>query len=263
MKIKVAIVQMEIFDGEKEKNLYNALNLLKSIVKRDEVPDIVCFPELFTSGFDLQNVENYAELLPGHTSQSITTISRNKCIVIGSILEKSGNEFYNTAFVINKKGEISGKYRKIHLFSPMLEKDYLTPGNKIQVFNLPELNNLTIGLAICYDIRFPEIFRTMALMGAQIIIIPSEFPDPKKKIWKSLLYARAIENQVFIIAINRVGKSKHNSFFGYSLISNGDYLEHLKDVPETKIFLIDTETLVQIRENIPIFKDRKPELYKI
>lgn len=263
MKIKVAIVQMEIFDGEKEKNLYNALIILKSIVKLNELPDIVCFPELFTTGYDLQNVGNYAELLPGNTTQKIATISRNKCIVIGSILERIENEFYNTAFVINKKGEISGKYRKIHLFSPMLEKEYLTPGDKIQVFNMPELNNLTIGVAICYDIRFPELFRTMALMGAQIIFIPSEFPDPKKKIWKSLLYARAIENQLYIIAINRVGKGKHNSFFGYSLISNGDYLEHLEDLPETKIFLIDTDTLVQIRESLPVFKDRRPELYKI
>ncbi|MFX1393579.1 MAG: nitrilase-related carbon-nitrogen hydrolase [Promethearchaeota archaeon] len=261
MKIKVALAQMEIWDGEKEKNLSNALKILTLLSKSDFCPDIICFPELFTTGYDLENVKNYVELIPGKTIERITEISKNNFIVIGTILESENDNYYNTAFIIDKKGKLIGKYRKTHLFAPLLETNFLTQGNKITTFSLPELYNLKIGLAICYDLRFPEFFRKMTLQGAQIIFIPSEFPSPKRRIWKTLLHARAIENQIYIIGVNRTGKGKAGDFFGYSLISNGEYLEHLGDLPETKIFSIDLETLIPIRKNLPLLKDRRIDLY--
>ncbi|MHA1294749.1 MAG: carbon-nitrogen family hydrolase [Promethearchaeota archaeon] len=263
MRIQIALVQMEIEDGEKEKNLEAILKILQQILKEKNIPDIVCFPELFTTGYDLINAEKYAEALPGETIKKIKEFSQNKFIVIGTILEKKNGKIFNTAFILGKSGKIIGKYRKTHLFTPMLEKEFLQAGDKIKTFNLPELKNLNIGLAICYDLRFPELFRMLALEGAQIIFIPSEFPSPKKKIWKTLLRARAIENQIFIVGVNRVGKGKSNDFFGCSLISNGEYEEILNNKPEIKIFSADLNSLNQIRLKLPLMKDRRIDLFKL
>jgi len=261
MKFTVAIVQMEIMDGEKENNLKSALNTLQDLSHSEELPDIVCLPELFTTGYDLRKVEIYAEEIPGDTLKKIVEISKGKFVVIGTILEIKEGNYYNTAFIIGKDGQLIGKYSKVHLFSPMLEKEFLTPGDEIGTFTLPSLDDLKIGIAICYDIRFPEQFRIMALKGAQVIFVPSEFPSPKRKIWKNILRTRAIENQYFVVGINRVGKGKSDDFFGCSLITNGDYIEYLADKPETAIFTIDLDTLHPIREKIPLLKDRRTDLY--
>jgi len=261
MKFNIAIIQMEIWDGDKENNLKNALEILRSLSEKSELPAIVCLPELFTTGYDLRNVEKYAESFPGDTIQKIVEISKNKFIVIGTILEVRDGKYYNTAFILGKNGQLIGKYSKVHLFSPMLEKEFLTPGDEILTFELPSLDNLKIGIAICYDIRFPEQFRLMALKGAQVIFVPSEFPRPKRKVWKTLLRSRAIENQFFVAAVNRVGRGKSDEFFGCSLVSNGDYTEYLGDNPENGIFTIDLDTLLPIREKIPLLKDRRTDLY--
>ena len=253
---------MEILDGNKEKNILNAINILKSLKESKNIPQIVCFPELFTTGYDLKNVEKYAEKLEGETLKNLAEISKNNFIVIGTILEKQDDNYYNTAFILDKNGQLLGKYQKIHLFSPMLEKEYLTPGNKISTFIIPELDNIKIGMAICYDLRFPELLRTMALDGAKIIFLPSEFPSPKKKVWKTLIKARAIENQVYVIGVNRVGKGNSDDFFGTSIVTDGENTEHLGETPEVKIFTIDIKILNQIREKIPVFDDRRSDLYE-
>ena len=263
MKIIVGLVQMEIFDGNKSKNTENTINSLKKLAYQPEIPDIVLLPELFTTGYDLRNVAEYAESIPGETTKRIAEISKGRFIVVGSILEVEHGKYYNTAFIMNKQGEILGKYRKVHLFSPMLETEFLTPGEGIKTFIMPELNDLRVGLAICYDIRFPELFRQMALEGADIIFLPSEFPSPKKDIWKTLIYARAIENQLFVIGVNRVGKGRSDEFFGCSVLTNGDYFINLTMEEEIKIFTLDLDTLKLIREKIPLLKDRRADIYRI
>jgi predicted amidohydrolase len=103
----------------------------------------------------------------------------------------------------------------------------------------------------------------LALNGAQIIFVPSEFPSPKRDVWKTLLHARAIENQTFVIGVNRTGKGISDDFFGYSLVSNGDYIEVLSEGPTIKTFTIDLNSLESIRKKMPVLRDRKKELYKL
>ncbi|MBD3197604.1 MAG: hypothetical protein GF317_21295 [Candidatus Lokiarchaeota archaeon] len=261
MKLRIALVQMEINDGKKDENLKNALSHLKEIKKLKEVPDIVCLPELFTSGYDLRNTPQYAESIPSSTIEKIKEISEDKFIVIGSILEKDEGKFFNTAFILNKKGNIIGKYRKVHLFSPMLEKEFLTPGNEMDIFTIEELDDLKIGLAICYDLRFPELFRILTLKGAKIIFLPSEFPSPKRDAWKTLIRSRAIENQIYIVGVNRVGQGKSNHFFGNSIMTNGEFIVILNNKPQIKIVDIDVAELKKIRNNLPLLKDRREDLY--
>jgi predicted amidohydrolase len=261
--IDIALVQMEIEEGQKELNLKNGLSFLKDLTAKEPLPDIVCLPELFTTGYDLHNVQKLAEPLLGDTITKIRKISKNNFIVIGTILEEKDGKFYNTAFILDKTGEIIGKYSKIHLFSPMLEKEYLTPGDSISVFSIPGFHDLKIGFAICYDLRFPELFRAMVLQGANIIFFPSEFPNPKNEAWKILLKARAIENQVFIVGINRVGKGRSDSFFGNSMITNGNIHYQLGTKPAIKRFKIDLSSLEEIRRTLPLLKDRRDDIYKI
>jgi len=265
--VKITLIQMEVYDGEKERNIMNALGYLEEISNQRPLPDIVCFPELFTTGYDLKNVDKLAEPLDnpsiGNTISKIRDISENNFVVIGSLLERQDNHFYNSAFILDKGGKIIGKYRKTHLFSPMLEKEYLTPGNSINVFNVASLNNIKIGLAICYDLRFPELFRTMALADADLIIVPSEFPSPKNDVWKTLLIARAIENQVFCVGVNRVGRGKSDQFFGTSMITNGDTHHILGTFPTIESFEIDLSTLEKIRKTIPLLNDRREGLYQL
>ncbi len=261
MIINVAIIQMEIRDGEKPINLSKALEYLKYLRDEKIKPDIICFPELFTTGYDLRNVKMLAEMIPGPTIEKMSQISKDNFIVIGTILETREQKYYNTAFILGKNGNVIGTYSKIHLFSPMLEKEFLMPGNRIPTFTIPELDNLTIGIAICYDLRFPEIFRKMALDGAQAIIVPSEFPSPKRDTWIILSKARAIENQLFIIGTNRVGEGRTERFFGSSIITNGDHSEIMGENEEIKVLKIDFNSLIKIRQKLPLLNDRRSDLY--
>jgi len=262
LKLNIAIVQMEIEDGNKDSNLYRSLKFLETLKNAKKKSDIVCFPELFTSGYDLRNVEKLAETIPGPTTEKISEISKGNFIVIGTILERKGSKFYNSAFIIAKNGDIIGTYSKVHLFSPMLEKEFLTAGDMIKTFKLADFDNLNIGIAICYDLRFPELFRKMALKGALIIFIPSEFPSPKRDTWLNLVQARAIENQLFIIGTNRVGLGKTDNFFGSSIITNGHYSEILNQDGEIiKNVEIDLRSLDKIRNDLPLLKDRRSDLY--
>ncbi len=260
MILNICIVQMEIQDGNKKYNLNQVLTILKNLAEQEIPLDVVLFPELFTTGFDLHNVDSLAEKIPGETTSEISKIASGKFAVIGSILECENDKYFNTAFVLGKNGSLIGKYQKVHLFSPMQEKKYLTPGNSVSVFTLPEFN-LQIGLAICYDLRFPELFRTLALKGAQIVFLPADFQSPKRKAWKTLIRARAIENQMFIVAANRVGKSKYDTFFGCSIVTNGEYLEYMTDIFEIRSFSVDLSTLDSIRQKIPVFQDRRTDVY--
>lgn len=261
MKLNITIIQMEIEDGNKTKNISRSLGILKSLNNSKLKPDIVCFPELFTTGYDLKYAKEHSEPIPGPTIEKIAEISKGNYIVIGSILEIKNGNYYNTAFILSKDGKIIGKYSKIQLFSPMSEKKWLKAGDKISTFSIPELSDLKIGIAICYEIRFPEIFRIMALNDVRIIFIPSEFPTPKREVWITLNKARAIENQVFIIGINRVGDGSSDHFFGSSIITNGDYSEILSENEEIKTIQIDLNSLDTIRETLPLLNDRRSDLY--
>jgi omega-amidase len=126
-----------------------------------------------------------------------------------------------------------------------------------------EVAGVESGLAICYDLRFPEQFRAYALAGASVVFVPSEWPHPRLAHWRTLLRARAIENQFFVVACNRVGESKGTQFFGHSTIVD-PWGELIVEGGEQEILLtapIDTGLVAEIRERIPIFADRRPEVY--
>lgn len=244
--MKVTIAQTDIALGEKDKNLDNAKRII-----REAHPGIILFPELFTTGFDLDNTKGLSEEVPGGTTDDLCKVCGDS-IVGGSIVERDEGT-YNTFFLLDRGG-ILGTYRKIHLFRE--EKNGFAPGEDTVVI---DTRFGRIGLATCYDIRFPELFRELVKKGAEIILVTAEFPIPRDEHWKVLLTARAIENQVFVLAANRVGRDKRQEYFGRSMVIDPWGKILLEGGSEEEILScdVDISQVSRTREDFPVLNDSK------
>ncbi|NOZ58637.1 MAG: carbon-nitrogen family hydrolase, partial [Euryarchaeota archaeon] len=198
-EMRVAVAQLDIALGDKEANLAK----VASVLSRTEA-ELVLFPELFTTGFDFPRLKELAEPLDGETVRRLCELAGER-IVAGTLLESSGGRVYNTFLLLSGSGIIAA-YRKIHLFGE--EKRHFAPGDKPVVANV---RGTTFGLATCYDLRFPELFRRLTLLGAEVFLLSAEFPAQRQEHFDILIRARAIENQCFVLACNRVGRDEHNS----------------------------------------------------
>ncbi|OQX18051.1 MAG: hypothetical protein BWK75_06955 [Candidatus Altiarchaeales archaeon A3] len=203
--LKISAIQMNI-TNETNLNLITA----KEMTEKCE-GDIVCLPELFSTGFRWDAI-NFAEGENEMAFKIIKEISaKRKILLIGGITEKNGNNLpYNTA-VVFENGNFRGKYRKIHLFRHCNEHLYYSAGDKIFTceFNKGKFKT-KIGLMICYDLRFPEIAGEIMKRGAEIIFVPANFPNQRKSHWKTLLKARAIENLCYVVGVN--ANEIHNNY---------------------------------------------------
>lgn len=181
-------------------------------------------------------------------------------VVGGSIAEKRECGVFNTIYAFDREGNEAGDYSKIHLFRLMDEEKFLQSGDKLGRL---ELDGVPAGMMICYDIRFPELSRKLALGGAQVLFVPAEWPNPRLHHWRTLLMARAIENQMFVISCNRVGISGTTEFFGHSMVIDpwGEVLAEGDESERIVRATIDLGLVKDVRRRIPIFEDRRPSLY--
>jgi len=257
-KVKVSIVQMDIALGDPKKSRETAISFIEEACRRGS--NFVVLPELWTTGYSLKNIRELAEPLDGTTNTMLLNIcSKWKIYVIGSIAELRGGKIFNTATILGPEG-IVGSYSKVHLFCLMDEHKYFTPGDSCAVF---QTSFGKIGMIICYDIRFPELARKFALNGAQILFVSAEWPYPRVAHWELLLKARAIENQMFMVATNRVGSDDRNTFFGRSMVLD-PMGEVLVEGDDTELILtceLDMDLVSKTRSLIPCFEDRRPDLY--
>ncbi|MDO8055477.1 MAG: carbon-nitrogen family hydrolase [Candidatus Hermodarchaeota archaeon] len=258
MEFRVACAQMDIALGNKEVNLETAAKLVKEAAQNKI--DLMLFPELFQTGYCLDKAELVAEPPKGHTVELLRELAGRFriFIVAGSILEKRDHGIFNTCHLIGKDGKLLGSYDKIHLFPPFDENRYLTAGNNASIF---KTGLGLFGAIICFDIRFPELTRRLALSGAQVIFCPAEFPAERTAIWATLLRARAIENQVFVVGCNRVGSDGKHLFGGHSAIihPNGQALAQATASPQLIEATINLDELRQIREELPVLKYRRED----
>lgn len=227
--------------------------------------DMLILPETWTTGYSeeiFHDIMSYAEKEDGPTVTMMRELAqKNKVYIVGgSIPEYDGQNVYNTIFFIDKSGDIIGKYHKMHLYSAMDEDKAFKNGSEMPVFDT-ELGK--IALMTCYDIRFPELSRTYAVRGAQIIITVANFPKPKVHHWRTLLQARAIENQMFIAACNRVGSAGSCSYFGHSIIIDpwGEILAEAEEEETILVAGIDFSAIEKVRTLIPMYYDRQPQAY--
>jgi omega-amidase len=251
---------MDIAFGDPNKNYQNAEKLIEEAMT--EKPDIIVLPELWTTGYDLTRLEQIADKDAGTTIRFLrnAAIKYQVHFVGGSVANQGETGVKNTLLIINKKGELVHSYSKLHLFKLMDEHLFLEAGDKEGLF---ELEGLTFSGVICYDIRFPEWIRTHTAKGAEALFVVAEWPAARLTHWRALLIARAIENQCFVIACNRSGSDPNNEFAGHSMIINpwGEVIAEAGANEEIVSAEIELELVKDIRKQIPIFKDRRPDLY--
>jgi predicted amidohydrolase len=258
MEFRVACAQMDIALGNKETNLETAARMVKEAAQNQV--DLIVFPELFQTGYCLDKAELLAEPPKGHTVELLRDLAGRFriFIVAGSILEKRDHGIFNTCHLIGKDGKLLGCYDKMHLFPPFDEDHFLTAGSQASIF---KTGLGLFGAIICFDIRFPELTRRLALNGAQVIFCPAEFPAERTAVWATLLRARAIENQVFVVGCNRVGSDGKHLFGGHSAIihPNGQALAQAKNAPQLIDATINLDELKQVRDGLPLFKYRRED----
>lgn len=265
-RLIVATIQMDTKENKKL-NIQQALNfIVKSAAKGAK---LIALPEVFNfigrSALELEQ----AETIPGPTTDQIAAKAvEHQCWISGgSILEKinGSQKVYNTSFIVNPNGKVAAVYRKIHLYDVdveggprSIESKYRNSGKEIVTV---KLEGFTVGIAICYDLRFPELFRALTHRGANVILVPAYFAKATAKAhWHALLRARAIENQVYIIAANQTGDDKAIfPAFGHSMIIDpwGRILTELKDGTGVITAEINKAYLDNIRKRLPCLQHIK------
>lgn len=256
LPFKAASVQFDIKLGDVDANLSYVLSEIKHLSKQQV--RLTVLPEMWSTGYAWRKLGKLSERTP-EILEELKTASKKGIIIIGSMPEKDRESIYNTAYVI-ESGRLIGKYRKIHLFTPMKEDYFLKAGNATLLCNTSVGK---IGVLICYDIRFPELARKLTLEGAEILAIPAEWPHPRLEHWRTLLKARAIENQLFVIATNRCGRQGMVRFCGNSMIVNpwGEIMAEAGEKEETITADIDLSHVARYREDMPALTSRRPGAY--
>jgi len=261
-RLAVALIQADIRIGEPEANKAHLEQWMEKAVQNDPKPDLLVLPEMWNTGYALEQIQDIADPEGEDTQNWLSAFAKKHEVMIvgGSAAVKKGDRVYNTMYAFDRSGRRIGEYSKLHLFRLMDEEKHLTAGNELVKL---ELDGLTAGAAICYDIRFPELARSLALEGAKMLIVPAEWPHPRLHHWRTLLTARAIENQMYVIACNRVGSSRGTDFFGHSLIIDpwGEIVAEGGESEELVTGLVSPELVDEVRGRIPVFADRRPEMY--
>jgi predicted amidohydrolase len=261
MTLNLSLAQMDVKFGDPAANFETVVRMTEEAKRRGS--DLILFPELWSTGYDLTHASNYASNLTSGLFADLSALAaRVGMRILGSTLSLLGeNKFGNTLTVFSPEGTLLADYSKIHLFRLMDEHIHLTAGDKPVLVDLPFGR---AGLAICYDLRFPELFRGYALAGAEMVFLPAEWPKPRLSHWQTLVRARAIENQIFMLAVNRVGHDPANEYFGHSMAVDpwGEVLAEAGEGEELITVEVDPARVEEARRKIPILQDRHPEVYR-
>jgi omega-amidase len=262
-RLYVCMIQMDIHIGQPDENYQKVSVLLHKAISGTVKPDVIILPEMWNTGYALEYIEQLADQRGERTKKLISDFCRRHevHVIAGSIADMVNGEVRNTTYVFDRTGAVVADYSKIHLFLLMNEEKHLIAGDQIGQF---ELEGTSAGMMICYDIRFPELMRKLALDGVKVVFIPAEWPNPRLHHWRTLLMARAIENQMYIVACNRVGTSEGTEFFGHSLIIDpwGEIVAEAGREEAIVCAELDLNLVDQVRQRIPVFDDRRPKLYE-
>ncbi|WP_026699545.1 carbon-nitrogen family hydrolase [Salibacterium aidingense] len=259
----VSSLQMDIVPGDPAANRAKVEVFIQKEVEQTR-PDVIVLPEMWTTAYTLPELPKVADHQDSKTIPFLQHLAakHQTHLIGGSIAYQSGDDMFNRALIINNKGELVYHYDKLHLVPMLQEPAYLSGGqNKAQVF---ELDGLKMGIIICYDLRFPELLRALALEGAQAVFIVAEWPEARRSHWYHLQIARAIENQCYIISSNRIGSYNEVEFAGTSMIIDpwGNVLaEGSQDQAETVRAEIHPEQVTDVRRQVPVFDSRVPDFY--
>jgi omega-amidase len=260
--MKIAVAQMECTVG----NVNSNLNKISVCTEKAASAgcQVVIFPEMADTGYDLTQIARHASSWDRGPIAHIQKIAQQFSIyVFCGLSELANNRVYNVLAVVGPDGAILAKYRKTHLaaFSPLHEEKIFTPGNSLETL---QVGDMTWGLMICYDLRFPEVSRSLALRGSEVLVLSSAWPFPRLRHWNTLITARAVENQVYLAAANHVGKNSSVTFCGSSRIVDpfGVTITSASEEREALIVSdIEKTEVVRIRKSMPVFEHRREDVY--
>lgn len=270
MKYRLALCQMYVVK-EKQENLKKAEAMIREAAANGA--QMIALPEIFNCPYSNKFFREYAETPQGPTVTLLSSLAKELSVYLigGSIPEKEHNLVYNSSFIFDRQGKLLGRHRKVHLFDidlkggvSMRESDTLTPGESMTVV---ETEYGKIGVAICYDVRFPELIRNMTLAGARLVVLPAAFTVATgASHWEITMRTRALDNQIYFAAVSpaRDPNSQYYQAYGHSCIVNpwGEFCGRI-DTRETILYgEIDYEYQEQIRSQLPLLKHRRPDLYQ-
>lgn len=256
--MKLAFCQTNIIFEDKEKNITKALGFIESAAKQGA--DIILFPEMSFTGFSM-NISHTGES-DNYTINAMLSAAKSHKIAIGfGYVQLNSDKGKNHYTVIGSSGKILSDYTKIHSFAIGGEREDFISGN-----TLPSpftISSRQISTFICYDLRFPEIFRAVA-DNSTVITIAANWPASRREHWMALLKARAIENQVYIAGINCTGNQDGLQYCGDSMVIDpwGNVIAAAKSADEEMIICDIADDVAQIRKSFPVHESRKFELYK-
>ncbi len=233
------------------------IDIIDSLIKATDLREasLLVFPEMSLTGFTM-NSQKFAEEIDGVSFQYFMQLSRKlKKHIFAGIIEKDGSNIYNSLIHFDDKGIIRVIYRKIHPFSFAKEDKHYTAGTKTIT---TKINGITFGFSICYDLRFPELYRKYGKNKIDVLINIANWPTARINHWNILLQARAIENQCYMIGVNRVGKDSSIEYPGYSSVVNpaGKVLAQSL-VEGVTVVEINRNEAIKLREKLPFLDDIK------
>jgi predicted amidohydrolase len=253
--MRAASVQIGVVENDKAATVEKAVEK----VRRCKGADLIILPELWNIGF--MSFDRYRSEAEGKNGLTLSRLKETAREVkahlhTGSFVEEEGGKYYNSSYLISPQGEILANYRKLHLFGyNSKERQILSPGMDVVVARTPIGN---FGLATCYDLRFPELFRRMVEKGAEVFLVCSAWPYPRLEHWIMLNRVRALENQCFLVSANSVGMNESSHFVGHSMMVNpwGIILASGGDEEVILRSEIDLEEVKKARDHFPALADR-------
>jgi len=251
----VSSIQMGVVEGDKAKTLERAVEH----IRRARDADLIILPEIWNIGFmSFDRYLSEAEDRDGPTFRTMREMAREvkSFLHMGSFVEKDGDRYYNSSYLFSPQGDILARYRKLHLFGyQSKESQILSRGEEVVVVETP-LG--VLGIATCYDLRFPELFRRMVDKGAEVFLVCSAWPYPRLEHWIMLNRVRAIENQCFLVSANSVGPNSGAAFAGHSMIVSpwGVILASGGDEEVILQAHLDRKEVHSARERFPALADR-------
>ena len=260
MKIAVAQIACEL--GNPPANLRKIRNFAERA--KEASAELVVFPEMSDTGYSMRVIRQRAAPWSEGAVPELQNIAQTLSIaIISGVSERADDRIYNSQVVIDSSGAIVAKYRKTHLFAPIEEDKFCAAGDALASVNFGPLR---VGLTICYDLRFPEIYRALAIdQGVNVFVNSSAWPFPRVEHLRVLATARAIENQSYVILANRVGRDDGGQFCGTSaVIDPAGVVVAAASSEREELVLAEVwaETIQSVRDAMPVFANRREDLYR-
>lgn len=263
MKNKIGVLGIQLGCTEdKHDNLARALNLIDEGFHQYKNIDVICLPELFYSNPTRENRSYIGETLDSEFFNKFSEYAQkyNVNIIAGSYPLIKGDKLLNTCLCIDRKGSLIGDYSKTHLFDAFTSKESETvdAGNEIGIF---DFDFGKVGIAICYELRFSDYLRSLALKNIDVLFVPSAFYRPRHDQWDILVKSAALHNLMHVVALNQY----NDHFFGRSCIADpcGLILSGISDQEGCFYGILDMEYQKKVREAVPTYLNRRPELYNV